>query len=533
VAVGDLNGDGKLDLAVADFTDGFVSVLLGNGDGTFQPSVEYPTGKVPSTIIIGDFNGDGKSDIVTSNFSPAGYTVPPGYINVLLGNGDGTFQAPVAFIAGPNPDTVVVADLNNDGALDFITGSGSVPGAATFSVLPQVPQGNLPQVGLSSGILTFPSQWVGTTSAAQNLILTNTGNAPLIILSIAINDGDFAQTNDCGTSVAAGANCTITVTFTPTAAGARSGMVAINDNAPKSQQTVSLAGVGTTPLLSVSPSSLTFSNQYVGTSGLPQTVTLTNNGTAVLTITKVAASPSDFGLLNACGNTVAVGGSCSIGIFFDPTAVGTRSGTLTVTDNATGSPQTVALSGEGQDFSMVPSSPSTASVSAGQIANYMVTISPGGGFNQMVALSCNGAPQFSACSVVPGSVVLNGSTPASVAIAVTTAATSASLSKPLGFPPARQGPTFALAASVFPGAVLLSVLFGLFRRQQRGLLSGLVVVCLLSIAITLCSCGGGSGGNRGGGGTPAGTYNLTVTGTFSSGSTTTLTHSAKLTLVVN
>src|SRR5216683_146256 len=117
VAVADLNGDGQLDLAVADFTDGFVSVLLGNGDGTFQPSVEYPTGRVPSTIIIGDFNGDGKLDVATSNFAPGGYTVPPGYINILLGNGDGTFQAPVAFVAGPNPDTVVVADLNNDGAL--------------------------------------------------------------------------------------------------------------------------------------------------------------------------------------------------------------------------------------------------------------------------------------------------------------------------------------------------------------------------------------------------------------------------------
>ena len=156
VAVADLNGDGQLDLAVADFTDGFVSVLLGNGDGTFQPSVEYPTGRVPSTIIIGDFNGDGKLDVATSNFAPGGYTVPPGYINILFGNGDGTFQAPVAFVAGPNPDTVVVADLNNDGALDFITGSGSVPGAATFSVLLQVPA-----VSLSSRLLTFPSQWVG------------------------------------------------------------------------------------------------------------------------------------------------------------------------------------------------------------------------------------------------------------------------------------------------------------------------------------------------------------------------------------
>ena len=108
VAVADLNGDGKLDLAVADFTDGLVSVLLGNGDGTFQPSVEYPTGRVPSTIIIGDFNGDGKLDLATSNYAPGGINVPPGYVNILFGNGDGTFQAPAAFVAGPNPATVAV-----------------------------------------------------------------------------------------------------------------------------------------------------------------------------------------------------------------------------------------------------------------------------------------------------------------------------------------------------------------------------------------------------------------------------------------
>lgn len=305
VAVADLNGDGKLDLAVADFTDGFVSVLLGNGDGTFRPSVEYPTGRVPSTIIIGDFNGDGKLDLATSNYAPGGYNMPPGFINILFGNGDGTFQAPVAFVAGPNPDTVVVADLNNDGALDFITGSGSVPGAATFSVLLQVPQ-----VSLSSGSLTFPGQWVGTTSAAQNFTLANIGSAPLTILSIAIN-GDFAQTNACGPSVAAGATCTITVTFTPTATGARSAMVSITDNATGSPHTVALSGTGTdfsltaaqgqTTATVAAGQTATYNLAFSGTPGFAGTVALTCTGAPSLStciITPLSLSLSGTSTVN-------------------------------------------------------------------------------------------------------------------------------------------------------------------------------------------------------------------------------------------
>jgi hypothetical protein len=311
VAVADLNGDGNLDLAVADFTDGFVSVLLGNGDGTFRPSVEYPTGRVPSTIIIGDFNGDGKLDVATSNFAPGGYTVPPGYINILLGNGDGTFQAPVAFVAGPNPDTVVVTDLNNDGALDFITGSGSVPGAATFSVLLQVPQ-----VSLSSGSLTFPSQWVGTTSAAQDFTLANTGSAPLAISSIATN-GDFAHTDACGTSVAAGANCTITVSFTPTAAGARSAMVTIADNATGSPHTVALAGAGTDFSITVAQGSqtaatvvagqtATYNLAFSGTPGFTGTMALTCTGAPSLSTCTIVPSSLSLSGTNTVNATVTV-----------------------------------------------------------------------------------------------------------------------------------------------------------------------------------------------------------------------------------
>jgi FG-GAP-like repeat/Protein of unknown function (DUF1573)/FG-GAP repeat len=311
VAVGDLNGDGKLDLAVSNFADGTVSVLLGNGDGTFQSHVDYPTGSVPSSVIIGDFNGDGKLDLATSNYAPGGFNVPPGYVNILFGNGDGTFQAPAVFVAGPNPATVAVGDFNDDGTPDFVTGSVPNTGAVTFSVLLQVPM-----VSLSSGLLTFPSQWVGTTSAAQTFTLTNIGSAPLTISSIAIN-GDFAQTNACGTSVAAGASCTITVTFTPTAAGTRSAMVTITDNATDSPHTVALSGTGTdfsitaaqgsqTTATVVAGQTATYSLAFSGTPGFTGTVALTCTGAPSLSTCTITPSSLSLSGTNTVNATVSV-----------------------------------------------------------------------------------------------------------------------------------------------------------------------------------------------------------------------------------
>ena len=146
-------------------------------------------------------------------------------------------------------------------------------------------------------------------------------------------------------------------------------------------------------------------------SGSPQTVTLKNTGTATLAITNVAVSPTDFGILSAnttCGSSLAAGSSCSIGVFFDPTAGGTRTGTLTLTDNAAGSPQTVALTGSGLDFSVTPGAAASATVTAGQTASYSIAVAPAGGFAASVALSCSGGPAGSACAVSPSTIALSG-----------------------------------------------------------------------------------------------------------------------------
>ena len=121
VAVGDFNGDGQDDLVVANRATNNVSVLLGNGDGTFQPAVNYATGGMPWSIAVADFNGDGLADIVVSNYGVIGNGVVQiaGSASVLLGNGDGTFQPAVNYITGGQASSVAVGDFNHDGRPDF------------------------------------------------------------------------------------------------------------------------------------------------------------------------------------------------------------------------------------------------------------------------------------------------------------------------------------------------------------------------------------------------------------------------------
>jgi hypothetical protein len=108
----DFNGDGRLDLAVADPNSNNISILLGNGDGTFQPAVNYPVGDIPDAIVVGDFTGDGHLDLAVANEGSND-------VSVLLGNGDGTFQAQVTYAVGSQPEDIVAGDFTGNGHLDL------------------------------------------------------------------------------------------------------------------------------------------------------------------------------------------------------------------------------------------------------------------------------------------------------------------------------------------------------------------------------------------------------------------------------
>jgi hypothetical protein len=278
----------------------------------------------------------------------------------------GTTSAPltVALLdAGSLPLNINSIVATGDFAQTNTCGSTVQPGVSCSLSVTFKPNGTgilLPAVTLTPASLTFAGQRVGTTSAPQPVILTNSGDGTLNITSIATS-GDFAQTNNCGSAVQPGKNCTLSVTFTPTATGKRTGAISITDNAPGSPQTVSLTGTGTSgsrPVVNLTPASVPFLVlRTVGTTSLPQTVTLTNVGGAELDVTGITLTgpdPGDFAQSNNCRPTVASGASCLITVTFKPTAQGVRTASVSITDNAPGSPQTVPLSGRGTFLNWSP-----------------------------------------------------------------------------------------------------------------------------------------------------------------------------------
>lgn len=210
-----------------------------------------------------------------------------------------------------------------------------------------------PQVVNLSGIGTYISLPTSLTlnastrlgsSSTQNLTLTNTGTSAVTIDGMA-TVGDYSQTNTCGNSVAGGASCTITVKFTPTQSGIRSGNLAVTTSDPASPQTVLLRATGTAVVFS--PFNLNFGNQKVGTTSSALNFTLKNFGSAPLAVGTITAS-GDFAVQSTtCGTSVSPGGKCTISVTFTPSATGTRHGNLTVNDSDLTSPQMPGMTGTG------------------------------------------------------------------------------------------------------------------------------------------------------------------------------------------
>ncbi len=237
VTAADFNGDGKLDLAVTNLNTNKVAIFLGNGDGTFQPQVSYSTtsgGMIgPSAITTGDFNGDGRVDLAITDQHDNS-------VSILLGNGNGTFQNPLEFATGNLSAGVAAGDFNGDGRLDVAVANFNSNGV---SIMLQ------PQVLLVPSALAFGNVSVSAgTSVTSGVVLTNNGPGALAISTIVINPGPFSQINNCPitpTTLAAGASCTINVSFLPTVTGAQNSTLVITDNAPDTPQNVSLSGTGT------------------------------------------------------------------------------------------------------------------------------------------------------------------------------------------------------------------------------------------------------------------------------------------------
>jgi len=204
--------------------------------------------------------------------------------------------------------------------------------------------GTAPVAGVAPSSVTFQPQLLNTISGAQYVVLSNSGTGPLTFSGTGITaSGDFAETNNCGAAIAPVTSCQITVTFTPSASGSRTGNIFVTDNA--GTQSVSLAGTGASaaPSITVSPESLVFPAQHLHTKSAAQSVLLSNGGTTAVSLS--VAISGDFAKTGSCPTSLGAGKSCALNITFTPTVAGTRTGALTYT--LPSGVVTVALTGTG------------------------------------------------------------------------------------------------------------------------------------------------------------------------------------------
>lgn len=295
------------------------------------------------------------------------------------------------------------------------------------------------------------------------------------------------------------------------------------------------------PFASLSRLQINFGDQTVKTSSTSQTITLKNLGDAPLEIFGINAS-GPYVETHTCGKSLDANSSCTISVSFAPSATGIQTGAVTVTDSFGSGTQTVALTGNGVSGSSVGGGTQgdfqlslvsgTATVNAGNSATFTVTATPSGGLATTLTLSCAG-PATITCAVAPSSVSLDGTTPVTAAVTVSTQARSSAVHGTVGWRlhgPLSRPDIFATAIQL-PFGILGVVAIGAGRgrdqrRRRKAILGGSLLT--LMVLLTLAGCGGGS---RQTGGTQAGTYSVTITASTSQG--TSLTHTVTATLTVN
>jgi len=456
-------------------------------------------GDYSETNDCGSVVNAGASCIITITFSPSALGTSVGAVT-LTDTGLGS------------PQTIT------------LTGTGATPPAAS----------------LSPTSLTFGTQATGTTSLPQTVTLSNTGGSPLSISSIATT-GDFAETDDCSTSVAPGANCTINVTFTPQQTGSATGTLSVSDNAANGPQTVGLSGSGASSfMLAASQNSVTV---LEGSAQAQFTITASSSngftGSIVLGCANAAPGTCSFNpssISPGQSSTLTVGNLSAVtssSLNFTVTGtVATASQTTTTSSTSSSSTTsgtstaTLALSVQFTDFTLA-ALPASASIQAGQTAKYTLTLTPVNGFDLAVSLACSGAPTGATCSFSSSTVQIPASGSAQATLTVQT--TARSLAPP---PPSDWRGRPLHYFPVWLGCALLTLLLlsaGVRRRPRAGAIRLASLALLACLAMAACGGGGGGGGVSPGSnnGTPAGTYTIKITATAQS-----LSHSSQVTLQV-
>ncbi len=330
LATADFNNDGFPDIyaSVDSVSCACISVLLGSGDGTFRPPINTQLPMPTYVAAAGHFTTSGNMDVVAGETTGGSDS-----IQMLLGNGDGTFRLGASYSTSSSPNDMAIADFNNDQNMDVAV---DLPLSGQVTIFLGNGEGTLQQRSIVPA--SFPA-------VIQSADFNHDGNTDFVITTgLYSNIASVFLGNGDGTFRS----------FTNFQAGGGAGSFPTDMNGDGLIDLVVANYFGNavvthlnTGVVSFSPSTpLTFKTQKVGTTSQPQVVTLTNTGTATLNIGSMKVT-GQFGMKTSCRAKVQAGGSCKISATFSPQSKGTHSGTVTLQDSASSKPQVIALSGVG------------------------------------------------------------------------------------------------------------------------------------------------------------------------------------------
>jgi hypothetical protein len=428
------------------------------------------------------------------------------------------------------------------GATASLVVSSSTPGVAPVSVPLTGTSQNPAGLDVSPAQLVFPIVAPGQSSTAL-VTITNNGVAAANSLTFPVTPpfSPVATAKPCGSSLAAGANCTIGVVFSPAIDGNFAGTLTIASSS-QTQAITLLSGMGGVPgsvqfqpgLIGPCTVGTTAANCFpqtgVGLTSSVSTVTITNPDPVTGLRSLAFAVSAGFKLVNnACPSTLATLASCTVGVEFVPSSVGTQSGTLIVSDSVLTPGSVMTLSGTGFDFAVAPSGSSTQTVAKGQTAYYALSIcgaegcssaTPGLGSQSVFTFQCGSLPAYSSCIFNPAIEIVPANTTVNVTVEIATGLTTTSTNSS----PPLLWPALPLACG------LLLAPFAL-RRGRKALLLLALLTILMGGGSSCTSSGIISGGTvpgSGSGTTAAGTYPVVVTATSNG-----IQHQVNLTLIVD
>ncbi len=356
------------------------------------PPTDYGMTSAPTVVTISNTGADA-GGVTFNNSNPAEFIVSGNTCPATIAQSTScTFN--VAFrpnYTGPRSGNLVLARIGGPGLTIPFNGTGTGT----------VPPGNLTLPASS----TFADLAVGSTSAPNNITVTNTGVAPVNVSSVASsNPAEFPVTSTCA-QVAGSGTCTIAVTFKPAVAGARTGTITVTSDGVGSPQTIAVSGNGiavSTPGQLSFNAAVTFAPQTLGSTSVPINVTVTNTGGTAVSVSSIASSaPAEFGVTASGCTTVNAGATCALSLTFTPAAAGARNAVITLASNGTGSPQTIAVSGTGSSVATpgqlsLPGSISfgTQTIGTSSGASNISVTNIGGTAVNVSGVSNNNGPEF-------------------------------------------------------------------------------------------------------------------------------------------